>query len=195
MLQDVENQPEQDVLQQMALRSMAKAVYTAKRSDHFGLAFEYYTHFTSPIRRYPDLLAHRLLQKYLQGQAADISENHIEEMAKHSSNMEQKAAEAERASTKYKMAEFLSAHLGQYFEAVVSGVTEWGIFAEIIENHCEGMIRLSEIRGDRFDYYENERKVMGRRTKRSFHLGDVITIKVKNANPQTRQIDFLLADY
>ncbi len=194
LLHDVEGQPEQDVLQQMALRSMAKAVYTGKRSDHFGLAFGFYTHFTSPIRRYPDLLAHRLLFRYLHNQEPGISENHIEEMAKHSSSMEQKAAEAERASTKYKMAEYLSAHVGRYFEAVISGVTEWGIYAEIIENHCEGMIRLSEIRGDRFDYYENERKVMGRRTKRSFHLGDVITIKVKTANPQTRQIDFFLAE-
>lgn len=195
LLKDIEGQPEEDVLQQMALRSMAKAVYTAKRSDHFGLAFKFYTHFTSPIRRYPDLLAHRLLQRYLTGEQPGIGEDRIEEMAKHSSNMEQKAAEAERASTKYKMAEYLQAHIGQYFEAVVSGVTEWGIYAEIIDNHCEGLIRLNEIRGDRFDYYEKERKVMGRRTRRSFSLGDVITVVVKAANPQTRQIDFTLADF
>jgi ribonuclease R len=109
--------------------------------------------------------------------------------------MEQKAAEAERASTKYKMAEYLETRVGQYFEAVVSGLTEWGIYAEIIENHCEGMIRLSDIKGDRYDYFEAERKVMGRRTRKTYSLGDIITIKVKNANPQTRQIDFQLSDW
>jgi ribonuclease R len=195
LLKEIEGKPEEDVLQQMALRSMAKAVYTSQKSTHFGLAFDYYTHFTSPIRRYPDLIAHRLLQHYLHKRNAVITADSIEGMAKHSSNMEQKAAEAERASTKYKMAEFLEARVGQYFEAVVSGLTEWGIFAEIIENHCEGMIRLSDIKGDRYEYFESERKVMGRRTRRTFSLGDVITIKVKNANPQTRQIDFQLSEW
>jgi ribonuclease R len=195
LLKEIEGKPEEDVLQQMALRSMAKAVYTSQKSTHFGLAFDYYTHFTSPIRRYPDLIAHRLLQHYLHKRNAVITADSIEGMAKHSSNMEQKAAEAERASTKYKMAEFLEARVGQYFEAVVSGLTEWGIFAEIIENHCEGMIRLSDIKGDRYEYFESERKVMGRRTRRTFSMGDVITIKVKNANPQTRQIDFQLSEW
>lgn len=195
LLKDIEGKPEEDVLQQMALRSMAKAVYTSQKSTHFGLAFDYYTHFTSPIRRYPDLIAHRLLQHYLHNRKELVSADKIEEMAKHSSNMEQKAAEAERASTKYKMAEYLEARVGQYFEAVVSGLTEWGIFAEIIENHCEGMIRLSDIKGDRYEYFESERKVMGRRTRKTYSLGDIITIKVKNANPQTRQIDFQLSDW
>lgn len=195
LLKDIEGKPEQDVLQQMALRSMAKAVYTSQKSTHFGLAFDYYTHFTSPIRRYPDLIAHRLLQHYLHSRKEIVSSDTIEEMAKHSSNMEQKAAEAERASTKYKMAEYLEARVGQYFEAVVSGLTEWGIYAEIIENHCEGMIRLSDIKGDRYEYFEAERKVMGRRTRKTYSLGDIITIKVKNANPQTRQIDFQLSDW
>ena len=195
LLKDIEGQPEEDVLQQMALRSMAKAVYTASRSDHFGLGFSYYTHFTSPIRRYPDLIAHRLLQHYLDGETQILSTDIIEEMAKHSSNMEQKAAEAERASTKYKMAEFLETRVGQYFEAVISGLTEWGIYAEIIENHCEGMIRLTDIKGDRYEYYEKERKIMGKRSRRTFSLGDIVTIKVKQANPQTRQIDFTLSEW
>ncbi len=194
LLKDVEGKPEQDVLQQMALRSMAKAVYTAKRSDHFGLAFTHYTHFTSPIRRYPDLIVHRLLEHYLESNTTLISSEQIEEMAKHSSNMEQKAAEAERASTKYKMAEFLSEHIGKTFDAVVSGVTDWGIYAEIIENHCEGLIRLSEMGADRYDFIESEKKVRGRRSKRTYGIGDLVTIKVKAANPLTRQIDFRLVE-
>jgi len=195
LLKEIVGKPEEDVLQQMALRSMAKAVYTSQKSTHFGLAFDFYTHFTSPIRRYPDLIAHRLLQHYLHSRKEVISADNIEDMAKHSSNMEQKAAEAERASTKYKMAEYLEARVGQYFEAVVSGLTEWGIFAEIIENHCEGIIRLSDMKGDRYEYFESERKVMGRRTRKTYALGDIITIRVKNANPLSRQIDFQLSDW
>ncbi|MBL7811801.1 MAG: ribonuclease R [Bacteroidetes bacterium] len=194
MLQEVEGKPEADVIQQMAVRTMAKAIYTSSRSDHFGLGFDYYTHFTSPIRRYPDLLAHRLLEQYLKDKPGGYNQDQIEGIAKHSCNTEQKAAEAERASTKYKMAEYLQDKTGQVFEAVVSGVTEWGIYAEIIENHCEGLIRLSDIRGDRWEYYEKERKIVGRRTRRSFHLGDVISIRIKSASPQLRQIDMTLAD-
>lgn len=195
LLKEIESKPEEDVLQQMALRSMTKAVYTSQKSTHFGLAFDFYTHFTSPIRRYPDLIAHRLLQHYLQSRKEAISADKIEDMAKHSSNMEQKAAEAERASTKYKMAEYLEDRLGQYFEAIVSGLTEWGIYAEIIENHCEGMIKLSDIKGDQYEYFESERKVMGRRTRKTYSLGDVINIRVINANPLMRQIDFQLSEW
>ncbi len=194
LLEDVQGKPEEPVINQMAIRSMAKAIYTGARSDHFGLAFDFYTHFTSPIRRYPDLLAHRILQHYLRNESGGYTAEQIENLAKHSSNMEQKAAEAERASTKYKMAEYLQQHIGQVFEAVVSGVTEWGIFAEILENHCEGMIRISDMPGDSYYYLEKERKVIGRRTRRSFSLGDVISIRVKNASPKARMIDFSLAD-
>jgi len=194
LFEDLVGKPEEDVINQMAIRSMAKAVYTGSRSDHFGLAFEFYTHFTSPIRRYPDLLVHRLLQHYLLNEAGGYTAEQIEMIAKHSSNMEQKAAEAERASTKYKMAEYLQQHIGTVFEAVVSGVTEWGIFAEIIENHCEGMIRISDMRGDNYYFLEKERKVVGTRTRKSYKLGDLISIRVKNANPQARMIDFTLAD-
>lgn len=195
ILNDVQGKPEEVIISQMAIRSMARAVYTGQRSDHFGLAFDYYTHFTSPIRRYPDLLAHRMLQHYLNNEPGGYTEAQIEQMAKQSSACEQKATEAERASTKYKMAEYLQQHIGQVFEAVISGVTEWGIFAEIIENHCEGMIRISDIKGDRWVYFEKERKVKGMRTKREFQLGGLISVRVKNANPQLRMIDFTLADY
>lgn len=195
LLEQIEGKPEESVLQQSAIRSMAKAVYTGARSDHFGLAFDYYTHFTSPIRRYPDLLAHRMLFHYLKKEQGGYSSDQIEHIAKHSSSMEQKAAEAERASTKYKMAEYIQQFEGQTFDAVVSGLTEWGIFAIIIDNHCEGMIRISDMRGDKYEYIESRKIVMGKRTRRAFHLGDTISIRVKNANPQLRNIDFTLADY
>ena len=191
LMLDTEGKPEASMLQMAAIRSMAKAVYTGKKSEHFGLAFKYYTHFTSPIRRYPDLLVHRLLFDYLNGKKGRLSENMIEQMAEHSSNMEQKASDAERASTKYKMAEYMEQYVGQTFEAKVSGLTEWGIYAEIIENYCEGMIRLSDMKGDAFVYMEKEKKVIGRRTKRFFSMGDPITIKVKRANKNLRQIDFV----
>jgi ribonuclease R len=194
VLEKIHGKPEEDVILQVAIRSMAKAIYTGMRSDHFGLAFEFYTHFTSPIRRYPDLIAHRMLQRYLEGTSGGYTAQEIEGIAKHCSSTEQKAAEAERASTKYKMAEYLSERVGMVYEAVISGVTEWGIFAEIIENHCEGMIRLSDIRGDRFTFFEKERKVVGARSRRAFHLGDVISVRVKAANPTARTIDFTLAD-
>lgn len=195
ILEEVQGKPEEAVITQAAIRSMARAVYTGQRSDHFGLAFDFYTHFTSPIRRYPDLLAHRLLYRYLLGEPGGYTEGMIESIAKHSSAAEQKATEAERASTKYKMAEYLQQHIGQVFEAVISGVTEWGIFAEIIENHCEGMIRISDMRGDRWVFLEKERKVKGQRTRKTFALGDVISVKVKSANPAARTIDFVLAGY
>lgn len=188
------NDPSAEILQQMAIRTMSKAVYTAFRSDHFGLAFEYYTHFTSPIRRYPDLLVHRLLQQYLTEPKAMMSESEIEMIAKHSSNMEQKAAEAERASTKYTLALMMEQHLGKVMDATITGITEWGIYAMATEYHCEGLIRLSDIRGDRFTYYEAEKKLVGQRTKRSYHLGDPITVSVKKTDPQKRIIDFQLLD-
>lgn len=183
-----------EMLQQMAIRTMSKAVYTAFRSDHFGLAFEHYTHFTSPIRRYPDLLVHRLLQDYLSNPAAVISESQIEMIAKHSSSMEQKAAEAERASTKYTLALMMEQHIGKTMDATITGITEWGIYAMATEYHCEGLIRLTDIKGDRFTYYEAEKKLVGQRTKRSYHMGDPISVSVKKTDPQKRIIDFNLLD-
>lgn len=194
LLVDSAGKPEEHLLQSMAIRSMAKAVYTSQRKDHFGLAFKYYSHFTSPIRRYPDLLAHRLLQDILENKTNPYTDTSIEQIAKHSSNMEQKASEAERASTKYKMAEYMEDKKGKVFDAVVSGVTEWGIYAEIEENYCEGLIRYIDIKTDQFTYHEKEKKAVGRRTKRTYRPGDPIRIRVKSANKNLRQIDFYLAE-
>lgn len=194
LMERTANDPSAEILQQMAIRTMSKAVYTAFRSDHFGLAFGYYTHFTSPIRRYPDLLVHRLLQHYLTEPKPFISESEIEMIAKHSSNMEQKAAEAERASTKYTLALMMEQHIGKVMDATITGITEWGIYAMATEYHCEGLIRMSDVKGDRFTYYEAEKKLVGQRTKRSYHLGDPITVSVKKTDPQKRIIDFNLLD-
>ena len=194
LLERAENKPELEVLQQMAIRTMAKAVYTAYKTSHFGLAFDFYTHFTSPIRRYPDLLAHRMLFQYLNKQNTPYSEEIIESFAKHSSNMEQKAADAERASVKYKMAEMMQQHEGEIFEARITGITEWGIYATILDLHAEGLIKVGDIRFDKFYFVEDERKLIGKRTKRSFHMGDIISVKVKAANPLSRTIDYYLYD-
>lgn len=189
-----EGDPNGEILQQMAIRTMSKAVYTAYRSDHFGLAFDFYTHFTSPIRRYPDLLVHRLLQQYLIDPKPVMSESQIELIAKHSSNMEQKAAEAERASTKYTLALMMEQHIGKTMDATITGITEWGIYAMATEYHCEGLIRITDIKSDRFTYYEAEKKLVGQRTRRIYHLGDPITVSVKKTDPQKRIIDFYLLD-
>lgn len=194
LMERTQGDPNGEILQQMAIRTMSKAVYTAYRSDHFGLAFEHYTHFTSPIRRYPDLLVHRLLQQYLSNPAPVMSESQIELIAKHSSNMEQKAAEAERASTKYTLALMMEQHIGKTMDATITGITEWGIYAMATEYHCEGLIRMSDIKTDRFTYYEAEKKLVGQRTRRSYHMGDPITVSVKKTDAQKRIIDFYLLD-
>ncbi len=194
LLERAVDKPELEVLQQMAIRTMAKAVYTAYKTSHFGLAFEFYTHFTSPIRRYPDLLAHRMLFEYINQRPSLYGEETIESFAKHASNMEQKAADAERASVKYKMAEMMQKHEGQIFEARITGITDWGIYATILDLHAEGLIKVGDIRFDKFYFVEDERKLVGKRTKRAFHLGDIISVKVKAANPLNRTIDYYLYD-
>ncbi len=192
LLERTAGKPEEELLQQMSIRTMAKAVYTSQKTSHFGLAFEYYTHFTSPIRRYPDLLAHRILFEYLNKRESPYTESQIEELAKHSSNMEQKASEAERASIKYKLAELMKFHEGEIFEARITGVTDWGIYATILDYHAEGLIRLSDIRFDHFYFVETERKVVGKRSKRVYQLGDIISVRVKKANIASRTIDLVL---
>lgn len=195
LLERTAGKPEADMLQQMSIRTMAKAVYTSQKTSHFGLAFQFYSHFTSPIRRYPDLLAHRILFEYLKKRPTEYTESHVEAIAKHSSTMEQKASDAERASIKYKLAELMHLHEGETFEARVSGITEWGIYATIFEYHAEGMIRLNDIRFEQFRYIDSERKIIGKRSKKSISLGDVITVKVKKANPLNRTIDLILIDF
>jgi ribonuclease R len=191
LMEDVEGKKEQNVLTHLAIRSMAKAIYTTKSSSHYGLAFDHYTHFTSPIRRYPDVMVHRLLFHYLNGGQSANAE-HYEKLCQHSSQMEKKAADAERASVKYKQAEYLRDQVGNIFSGVISGVTEWGMYVEIIENKCEGMIRLRDISDDFYTLDEKNYAIIGQRKKKVYQLGDEVRIKVKNVDLTKKQIDFSL---
>ncbi len=191
LMEDVEGKKEQNVLTHLAIRSMAKAIYTTKGSSHYGLAFDHYTHFTSPIRRYPDVMVHRLLFHYLNGGQSANAE-HYEKLCQHSSQMEKKAADAERASIKYKQAEFLKDQVGSIYSGVISGVTEWGMYVEIIENKCEGMIRLRDISDDFYTLDEKNYAIIGQRKKKVYQLGDEVKIKVKNVDLTKKQIDFSL---
>lgn len=191
LMADVEGKKEQNVLTQLAIRSMAKAVYTTKKHSHYGLAFDYYTHFTSPIRRYPDVMVHRLLELYLAG-GKSVSEEEYEKLSLHSSVMEKKAADAERASVKYKQAEYLQNNIGEEFNGIISGLTEWGMYVEIIENKCEGMIRLRDLNDDFYVLDEKNYCIIGQRRKKKYQLGDEITILVKKVDLGKRQIDFTL---
>ena len=191
LMNDVEGKKEQNVLTHLAIRSMAKAIYTTKASSHYGLAFDHYTHFTSPIRRYPDVMVHRLLFHYLNGGQSANAE-HYEKLCQHSSEMEKKAADAERSSIKYKQAEYLKDQIGEIFSGVISGVTEWGMYVEIIENKCEGMIRLRDISDDFYTLDEKNYAIIGQRKKKVYQLGDEVRIKVKNVDLTKKQIDFSL---
>ena len=191
LMADVEGKKEQNVLTQLAIRSMAKAVYTTKKSSHYGLAFDFYTHFTSPIRRYPDVMCHRLLEHYLAG-GKSVNEEEYEKQCEHSSQMEKKAADAERASVKYKQAEYLTNNIGQEFNGIISGLTEWGMYVEIIENKCEGMIRLRDITDDFYVMDEKNYCIIGQRKKKKYQLGDEVRILVKKVDLAKRQIDFTL---
>lgn len=192
LLDEVEGKPEQNILQSMAIRTMAKALYTTHNKGHYGLAFDFYSHFTSPIRRYPDLMVHRLLDRYLQGKALPkgLDPNIIEQQCKHASIRESKAAEAERASVKYKQAEYLQQYIGKTFDGIISGVTDWGIFVEIIENKCEGMIRLNALYDDFYEYDEKAKAVVGKRFRKRYSMGDPVKVLVKKADPLKRTIDF-----
>jgi len=190
-MSDVEGKKEQNLLTSLAIRSMAKAIYTTKKTSHYGLAFEYYTHFTSPIRRYPDVMVHRLLAHYLDGGKSANAEEY-ESASAHSSAMEKRAADAERASVKYKQAEYLEDNIGQVFIGIISGVTEWGMYVEIEENKCEGMIRLRDISDDFYVLDEKNYCIIGQRKKRKYQLGDEVKIKVKKVDLSKRQIDFSL---
>lgn len=192
LLDDVRGTREQDIVENLALRAMAKAIYTTDNIGHYGLAFDYYTHFTSPIRRYPDMLVHRLLADYLSG-ASSRNQKKYEKMCRHASKMEVLAMEAERASIKYKQTEFMKDKVGQQFDGVISGVTEWGIYVEIIENKCEGMIPIRELAGDFYEYDEDNYCIRGRRTGKKYQMGDPIQITVVRVNMERKQIDFVLA--
>ena len=184
---------EQNLIQTVALRAMMKARYSVHNIGHYGLAFDYYTHFTSPIRRYPDTMVHRLLTRYQQG-GRSANKEHYEELCEHSSDMEQTAANAERDSIKYKMVEFMADKIGNVYEAHISGIQSYGIYCEIDENHCEGLVPMHDLDDDYYDFDERNYCLVGRRRHRKYQLGDPITIKVARANIEKRQLDFTLAD-
>ena len=189
MVAKIEGTMEGDILQPLAIRSMQKAYYTSQKIGHFGLAFDYYAHFTSPIRRYPDLITHRMLHDYLT-KTKSFDYGDVEKMASHSSKQEQKATSAERASTKYKQVEYLANFKGEEFDGIISGVTDWGIFVEIIENKCEGMVRLRDLKGDHYTFLPEKKKVIGQRTGTSYSMGQQVRIRVKNTDLAKRNIDF-----
>ena len=193
LLDQVQGKNEQDLIETLAIRSMAKAVYTTRNIGHYGLAFPYYTHFTSPIRRYPDMMVHRLLARYLENGKSANEKKH-ESMCKHSSEREQLAEKAERASIKYKQVEFMMDKIGRSFQGIISGVTEWGIYVEIIENKVEGMVPVREIEGDYFIFDEDNYCLVGKYSKRKYQLGDKVEIKVIKCNLPKRQLDFKLVE-
>ena len=193
MLDDVKGKKEQNLIETVSIRAMQKACYSTHNIGHYGLGFEYYTHFTSPIRRYPDMMVHRLLTKYLDEHGRTVSEKKYEALCEHSSAMEQLAAQAERASIKYKQVEFMQEHVGQVYDGVISGVTEWGLYVELNENKCEGMIPIRDLDDDYYEYDEKNYCLRGRRKKHVYSLGDAITIKVARANLEKKQLDFALA--
>ncbi|MCQ2290649.1 MAG: ribonuclease R [Muribaculaceae bacterium] len=193
LLDEVKGRPEEEMLSILAIRSMAKATYSATNVGHYGLAFDYYTHFTSPIRRYPDMMVHRLLDRYADG-GRSVSLPALEDECKHVSAQEQLAADAERASIKYKAVEFMGERLGEVIDGHISGVTEWGLYVELNETHCEGMIPVRDLDDDFYEFDEKNYCLIGRRTHRKYQLGDNITIQVARADLIKKQLDFVLVD-
>ena len=191
LLQDVKGKKEQNLVDTLTIRSMSKAIYTIDNIGHYGLAFDYYTHFTSPIRRYPDVMVHRLLQHYLDG-GSSAKKEEFQKKCKHSSDMEYLASSAERDSIKYMQIKFMQDHKDEEFRGVISGVTEWGIYVEIIDNKCEGMIRIRDIKGDYYIFDEKQYAIVGERTKKKYTLGDEITVMVKSTDLIKRHLDFAL---
>ncbi len=193
LMDAIEGKPEQGVLQQLAVRSMAKAKYTTDEKGHFGLAFDHYTHFTSPIRRYPDMMVHRLLQHYLE-KGNSVNKKDYEEKCIHSSEREKRAADAERASIKYKQVEFMASAEKKAYDGLITGVTEWGIYVEIIETKCEGMIRLADMDDDFYEFDEKNYRIIGKKTNKVYRLGDKLEVRVKKTDIDKRLIDLVFAE-
>ena len=193
LLDDIQGKKEENLIETVSIRAMQKARYSTHNIGHYGLAFDYYIHFTSPIRRFPDMMVHRLVTRYMDG-GRSVSETKYEDLCDHSSNMEQIAANAERASIKYKQVEFMSERLGQTYDGVISGVTEWGLYVELNENKCEGMIPIRDLDDDYYEFDEKNYCLRGRRKNRIYSLGDAITVKVARANLEKKQLDFALVE-
>jgi ribonuclease R len=193
LMVDVRGKAEQNVLEQLAIRTMAKAIYTTDNIGHYGLSFDFYTHFTSPIRRYPDIMVHRLLDHYLAGGKPANAEQ-IEEACKHSTDMEIRSSEAERASVKFKQVQYLNDRKGEVFDGLISGVTEWGLFIELTDNKCEGLIRIRDLGDDFYELDEKNYCLVGHRTKKKYQLGDKLQVMLKSADLVKKQIDFILYD-
>jgi len=193
LLDNVQGKPEENLVETLAIRSMQKARYTTENVGHYGLAIDFYTHFTSPIRRYPDMMVHRLLERYME-KGRSVNKSKYEEYCDHCSEMEQVAANAERASIKYKQVEFMADKIGKVFDGVISGVTEWGLYIELIANKCEGLVPIRDLTGEYFDYDEKNYCLVGRRTKKTYRLGDTLSVKIAQANLEKKQLDFMLAE-
>ncbi|GIL22858.1 MAG: ribonuclease R [Bacteroidota bacterium] len=188
LMDTIEGKPEQNVLQSLAVRAMAKAKYTTDAKGHFGLAFDHYTHFTSPIRRYPDMMVHRLLQHYLD-KGKSVNKKQYEDKCVHSSEREKRAADAERASIKYKQVEFMSLAENKIYDGIISGVTDFGVFVEIVETKCEGMVRMADMKDDYYEFDEKNYRVIGRRRKKIYRLGDKVQVRIKKTDVDRRLID------
>ena len=181
------------MIETLAIRSMSKAVYTTQNIGHYGLAFDYYSHFTSPIRRYPDVITHRLLQHYLDG-GNSAKQEVYEEKCKHSSKREELASKAERDSIKYMQVKYMQDHKDEVFDGVITGVTEWGIYVEITKNKCEGMVRIRDIKSDYYIFNEEQYAIVGQSTKQMYQLGDNVQVQVKKTDLERKHLDFNLIE-